>query len=387
MFGKGRMIDELRSQVDELRAQATLWGNWSGQSVSTWAGIDVDREQALRLLAVYGSVRMITDGISTMPVDVFRKKADGTSESLSTPMWLDEPMVGLPFTEWCSQVLTSLLLDGNSFFVVMRNERNAIVELIPLANDSVSVRRDKGRKVYVVAGVEYQGEIVHIKAMMLAGSDLGLSPVEYARQTIGLGLAAQKFGAEFFDGPGNMPGVIEAPKPVQPELMQATTRSWQKFRRQGGQGLPAMLQDGMTFKPTGVTNEQAQFLETRQWSAAEIAGQMFLLDPSDLGIPVSGTSLTYGNLVERDTRRVKVAYLPWMVRIERALSALLFNPRFMKFNQDALLRGDLKSQYEAFNIALAGQPFLAVDEVRDTIDRGPLPASEQPPAMQGVPDE
>lgn len=384
MFGsKTRdMVASMRSELVELREQATTWGTWPGDAgTATWAGMPVDKDTALQMLAVYGSVRMISDGISTMPVDVYRRKPDGTNEELATPAWIDEPTMDLCFADWCSQVLTSLLLDGNSYLVVVRNDRNAIVELIPLANDKVKVERRKGLKVYMVNNVPFLGEIVHIKGLMVAGSDVGLSPVAYARQTIGLGLATEKYGAQFFDGPGNMPGVIEMLRPAQPGVMQETAKAWQKFRKQGGQGLPGVLQDGATWKPTGVTNEDAQFLATQQWTAAEIAGQMFLLDPSDLGIPVVGTSLTYGNLEQRSARRLQVAFLPWMTRIEHALSALLFNPRYMRFNPAGLLRGDLLTQYQAFRIGLGdGVPFLAVDEVREKIDLGPMPEATMPPA-------
>lgn len=361
-----------RKAVGELREQATTWGSWPGEVSGTWSGMPVDRNKSLQLLAVYGSVRMISDGISTMPIDVFQRRANDVPKPIQTPAWLDEPMVDIPFSEWCSQVLTSLLLDGNSYIAVMRNDRGAIVELVPLGNDTVRVVRQSGRKVYLVNGSPFAGELLHIKGMMIAGSDVGLSPIEYARQTIGLGLAAEKFGAQFFDGPGMMPGVIEMVKPAQPGIMAETAKAWQKFRKQGGMGLPGVLQDGATWKPTGVTNEEAQFLATRQWSAAEIAAQMFLLDPNELGIPIQGTSHTYANLEQRETRKVRTTFLPWMIRIERALSALLFNPRYMKFNPSSLLRGDLLTQYQAFAIGLGGLPFLDVDEVREKIDLGPM---------------
>lgn len=379
-------VRELTSQVEELRAQATLLGSWdNGATYATWSGQDVDKKTSLQLLAVYGSVRMISDGISTMPVDVYRRKSDGVSEVIATPRWLEEPMIGVPFMAWCSELLTSLLLDGNSFFTVTRDDAGRIIELIPLANETVRVMYFGTEKTYLVNGIPFTKELVHIKAMTLAGSLLGLSPVEYARQTIGLGLAAEKYGSEFFNGPGNMPGVIEAPYAMQPEEMTSTARAWRDFRRKGGNGLPGVLQNDAKFHAIGVTQEQAQFLETRQWSAAEIAGQMFLLDPTDLGIPVAGTSLTYANQEQRNSRRLMVAFLPWMVRIEQALSALLFNPRYMKFNPAALVRGDLKTQYEAFAIGLAGAPFLGVDEVREKIDLGPMPESDTPD-VPDVPD-
>jgi len=373
----------LRSRVEVREQQATPWGVWQGESTGrTWAGENVTADSAMQLLAVYGSVGLITDQISTLPVDVFRHVGEMSVES-PKPAWLIEPTVDLGFEDWCSQLLVSLLLSGNAFVAVNRNQSNAIVELVPLDPARVTVAREDGRKVYRVNGINYPGEMVHIKGRMWPGSDVGLSPVEYARQSIGLGLSALKFGGEFFDGEGNMPGVIEMPRPAQPGIMAETARTWRRRRQQGGRGMPGVLQDGATWKPTGVTNEQAQFLATRQWSAAEIAGQVFFLDPSDLGIPVDGTSLTYANLEQRNARRLQVALLPWIVRIERAVSALLYNPRYMKFNVNGFLRGDLKTRYEAYAIGITNG-FVEPNEAREREDMPPLDAPLPVPEESNV---
>jgi HK97 family phage portal protein len=235
-----------------------------------------------------------------------------------------------------------------------------------------------------VNGVTYPGELVHIRGRMLPGSDVGLSPIEYARQTIGLGADALRYGGEFFSGEGLMPGVIMMPRPAQPGIMEETGRMWQRKRKSGGRGLPGVLQDGATWKPTGVTNEQAQFLATRKFTAAEIAGQMFLLDPSDLGIPVEGTSLTYANLEQRNARRLQVALLPWIVRIEAAISALLFNPRYMKFNVNGFLRGDLKTRFESYAIGIQNA-FLEPNEAREFEDWSPLPDPPEEESPDAIP--
>jgi HK97 family phage portal protein len=159
---------------------------------------------------------------------------------------------------------------------------------------------------------------------------------------------------------------------------------WQRKRKTGGRGLPGVLQDGAVWKPTGVTNEQAQFLATRKFTAGEIAGQMFLLDPSDLGIPVEGTSLTYANLEQRNARRLQVALLPWIVRIEAAISALLFNPRYMKFNVNGFLRGDLKTRFESYAIGIQNQ-FLEPNEAREFEDWSPLPEPSPEEAPDAIP--
>ena len=151
------------------------------------------------------------------------------------------------------------------------------------------------------------------------------------------------------------------------------------------------MDGGATWKPTGITNEAAQFLATRNYTAAEIAGQMFLVDPSDLGIAVNGTSLTYGNLEQRNARRVQVTLLPWIVRIEQAISTLLRNPQYMKFNVDGLLRGDVAARWSSYKVAseintaaaAVGQPpVLLTSEMRRFEDLDPLTPEQIPTAPE-----
>jgi HK97 family phage portal protein len=369
----------------EQRAQATTWGEWQGD-LPPAGQVQVNELTAMQLLAVAGCVKLITDSIATLPVDVYRRDSAGQQFEVEEPTWLAYPTVDLDFTAWCTQVLTSLLLHGNAFLDVRRTG-SRITEIPVVDPMSVTVYRDRGMKRYRINGQPYDGEIVHIKGMMLPGADVGLSPLEYARQSIGLGLEALSFGSDQFQQSLNMPGVIEIPKRAQPEQMQAMAQAWRRARARRGRGLPGVLEDGATWRATGVTNEQAQFLQLRQWTAAEIAAQVYMVDPADLGIPVAGTSLTYANLEQRNIRRVQVTFLPWMVRIEKALSMLLPQPRYMKFNVDGLLRGDSSTRWQIYatastinsQAATYGQgPVLTTTEMRDFEDLNALP--DTPPA-------
>lgn len=373
------MLSRLFAREERGVGQATAWGSWPGDSTTnTAAGVSVNDRSALQLLTVYGCVRLITDSIATLPVDVFQEINDVKVE-VEAPSWLEQPTTDLTFTAWCTQVLTSLLLSGNAFIWVTRNARGGILELVVLDPMKVSVRRLGGRKVFFINGEPVMGEILHIQGLMLPGSDLGLSPVEYARQSIGLGLATTKYGAEFFTGEGNMPGVIEMPGRAQPATLKNIADQWRRRRREGGRGLPGVLQENATWKPTGVTNEQAQFLATRQFTAAEIAGQMFLVDPTELGIGVQGQSLTYANLEQRNTRFVRVALLPWIVRIEKALSSLLLTPTaefYVKFNVNGLLRADALARAQTYEL-LGGLGVLTIDEMRHLEERPPLSPADR----------
>jgi HK97 family phage portal protein len=379
-----------RSTPSEERHQATTWGSWAGEDPPT----HVTETSALRLLAVTGSVQLLTESIATLPVDVFRRTSTGRSE-VSVPPWLREPVVGLTFIDWCTQVLTSLLLHGNAYLVVTRNSTGTISEITPVDPSDVTVRRDGGnlggRKRYIVRGNPFTGELVHIKGMMLAGSDVGLSPLEFARQSIQLGLSAQDYGINNFDSGLKMPGVIEYPGSVDPAKMGETARLWQRSRRKGGHGLPGVLEGGGTFKAMGITNEAAQFLQTRQWTAAEICAQVYLIDPRELGIPLTGSTLEYVNSESRMANLVRKGMLRWITRIEAAITGLLPSPQYMKFNVNGFMRGDSTERWDTYmkaariNVAAAalGQaPVLLTDEMRDWEDLDPLPSDViVPPAV------
>lgn len=358
--------------------QATPWGDWSGSGTPTWAGANVTESTATQLLTVYGCVRFIADGISTLPVDVLRRRRDGSTEEVSTPEpWIARPTTDLDFTSWATQFLSSLLLAGN-FYGLKVFQQGRLSEIIPMDPTQVTVHRIRGRKLFLADGKWFdEYDILHVPGLMWPGSDVGLSPVEAARQSIGQGMSAQEYGARFFGQDASPSGVIEVKSELTPEKARNMARSWAK--KHGGKsksGLPAVLDGGAVWKPTGVTNEQAQFLETRRFTAAEIAASMFLIDPPEMGIGVEGQSLTYSNLEQRNIRKVQVTFLPWIVRLEKALTGLLPRPQFVKLNVNGLLRGDMNTRMRSYAVGIQNK-FLVPNEARAFEDWPPLPGGDR----------
>lgn len=354
----------------------TTWGDWSGDAKETWSGANVSHTSALQLLTVFGCVQFIANGIATLPVDAFRRGPAG-SEPIKTPALVARPTSDLDFTGWATQALSSLLVAGN-FYCYLGRRNGRLAELTPLDPTTVSVRRERGRKVFVVNGEEFSTlEIGHVPGIMWAGSDVGLSPLEAARQTIGQGMSAQEYAARFFAQDSTPGGVIEVPGEMTPEKTREMARAWQKKHAgKGKAGLPGVLQGGATWKPTAVTNEQAQFLESRKFTATEIAGEMFLIDPTELGLPVDGTSLTYANIEQRNTRKVQVTFLPWITRLESFLSSQLAESEYVKLNVNGLLRGDLSARFSSYQVA-SQIGLLTVDEMRALEDFPALSARDR----------
>ncbi len=353
-------------------ALLTPWGDWGPQATAALPA--VNHTTALQLLTVYGCNRFICDGISTLPVDVLRRRADGSPEELSTPSIISQPSPDLDFTAWASQVLTSLLLAGN-FYGYREYQNGRLISVLPLDPEKVKVVRERGRKQFVIEGVYYSTfEILHIPAAMWPGSDIGMSPLEAARLTIGAGTSVQEFAGRYFGQDGTMPGVIEVPGDLEPAQTREMASSWARARRKSGeQGtkLPGVLVGGATWKPVGVTNEQSQFLETQGFNQSQIAAQMFHIDPAEMGLPVQGSSLTYTNQEQRNIRKVQVTFLPWIKRLETALTSFLPRPQYVKLNVNGLLRGDTTARFQAYATGIQNQ-FMVPNEARAFEDWQPL---------------
>jgi HK97 family phage portal protein len=376
----------LRSLRPERRyGQVTPWGPW-GDTYTSSTGINVDESTATQLLTVYGSVALIADTIATLPSDVFRNSADGPQD-VPKPAWLGQPNSRLSFVDFVTQSLWSLLLDGNCYWAYITNTLAIPTEVTVLDPSQVDVRAsESGGVEYWVRGQLFRGRLLHIKGIMQPGAIKGVSPIEAARQSIGLGLAAQEFASRFYSNGAHLSGFISTDADLTEEQAKKLQRSWSSVHA----GLenahrPGVLDNGATWNTVTVTPEQAQFLQTRNFQSAEIAGQLFLLDPTLLGIAIqSGQNLTYANLEQRGVHLVQFTLLRWIIRLEAAITSLLPRPQYFKFNVSGLERADLATRYAAHRIALGPNvPWETVAEVRSFEDLPTMPGTDglpEPPA-------
>lgn len=317
---------------------------------------------------MWACVRLLADTVSTLPVDVYRR---GARDPLPTPPLLQEPAAGTPRHEWLEAVMRSLLLRGNAYgLVTARSGSTLLPAQVELVNpDHVNVRLDEdGRVEYRIGGQTLAREDVwHVRAHVTPGQPTGLSVVEYARQSIGVGLAAEKFGAQFFGDHATPSGVLSTTQHLTQQQANTLTEQWKALH--GGKRRVAILTGDLKFTPVSIRPDESQFIETSGFNVRQVC-RMFGVPPEMVGAE-SGGSLTYANVEQRNLDMLRYCVGPWLVRLETALSALLPRQQFVKFNANALLRSDTKTRYEAHEIALRAG-FLTVDEVRDLEDLPPL---------------
>lgn len=354
-----------------IPTNGSLGWNYSGQQVTP--------DRALRLSAVYACVSLIADALSTMPIDVYRKEAGRRVPIEPTPTIVSRPAPDLTQVEWYFQMLASLLLRGNAYGLKEEFDRDGYPRtILPLSPDTVTVDRDEqGRLRYRILGGRYPREqIFHVRAFVLPGMDVGLSPVQYFAQTIGLGLAAEEYGARFFGDGGHPTAVLKSEQPVNQDQAKQIKQRWSDAvgQRRG----VAVLGAGLDYAPVQVSPEDSQFLDSQRFTVTQI-GRIFKVPAAMLDAAVEGSSLTYGNREQDDIRFQTRTLLPWAVRLEQSMNELMPRPRFMKFNMDASLRIDLKTRYEAHSIALKDH-WLTIPEVRTLEDLPPLPNGEMFPS-------
>jgi HK97 family phage portal protein len=373
-------IGELRTAVSGM---ASDWerGVESSGFMRTASGRKVSRRNSLQMVAVYACQSLIADAVSSLPVDHYTK-INGRKESfdpIRSPRWVRQPNPFQTSYDFWFRVVVSLLTDGNAFLYTMRNDRGEVVALYclhpqyvsildgPLGDNRYEVSDDQG----AVQGVLDRTQILHIPAFTLPGVSRGLSPVDMAREAIGLGLTAEEFGSRFFEQGTTMAGVIEHPGTPRPDearlLRDMFRKSHAGVKNSHSVGV---LTGGAQFKPITLSPEQAQFLETRRFQKAEIA----LLYRVPAYLVDSSVSSTWGTGIEEQNKFfVDQTLMPWIVRIEQAVSTFLLpGLQYIRFNVDARLRAKTKDRYESYQTAL-NNGFLNADEIRAMEDLAPLP--------------
>ncbi|NJP74370.1 phage portal protein [Streptomyces sp. C1-2] len=332
--------------------------------------VHVTNETALRNSAVWACLRLRADLMSTFPIDVFRYVQGIQVEVPKPPVLVSPGGAEVGIREWVYSTEFDLDRGGNCFGVI--TERSGVVgpdgrglpgrvDLVELGSVSV---RGTGPTItkYVIGGTEYEPwEVWHEKQYTVAGCPLGLSPVAFAAWTIEETLSAQQFARDWFAG-GAVP-LAELKNTAKTVDKDAARIARENFRAAvDSSGLFVHGVD-WEYKPIQAVASQSSFLEARQYGAQDIA--RFFGCPGDLiDAAVSGSSITYANMTQRNLQFLIMNLGPAVARREDAFSRrLVSGPRFVKFNTDALLRMDPEARARTIGARITNRT-LAPSEAR-----------------------
>ena len=188
------------------------------------------------------------------------------------------------------------------------------------------------------------GEIFHLRGLTLNGW-LGISPIAYARESIGLSIATEKFGSQLFRSGAKMGGVLEHPGKLSKESYDRLKNSFDEAHSGENAHKTALLEEGMKFTKVSMNANDSQFLETRKYQRSEIAA-IFRVPPHMIG---DLEKATFSNIEQQSLEFVNYSLMPWLNRIEKAIKRDLMSPQekkdlTMKFDVSGLLRGDASAR-------------------------------------------
>ena len=332
--------------------QVTPW-----VTARNWSGETVDETSALEVAAVLASVSLLADSVASLPLRAIRHVGDRVEQDQS-PIWLDNSST-LTQYELIHMIVSSLALHGNAYIYIDREGGVLPVSLTPLHPANVQVNVINRQRYYTInGGTIPQDDMLHIRWWTPPQASIGLSPIEMQKTTIGLALAMERHLAQFYGEGATPSSVLEVDGDLtadQAKALQSTWETQNKRRRR-----PAVLTNGMKWRSISADAASMEMNASRELQIAQVA-RIFRIPAYMIG--ARGESNTYTNNEAAGQHFVTYTLLPWLRRIETALSSLTPDGRELMFDTAGFLRADQINRYRAHQVGIMSG-FLTPNEAR-----------------------
>lgn len=346
------------------------------------AGVLINEKQAMRLTTAHACIKVISEDLSRLSLDIFQEMPDGSmrlaAEHRCYPILHDRPNPNMSSMIWRGTMLACALAWGNSYSWIKRDRAARVVSLVPLASDRTSPVRISGALKYATTQTETGAveiidpeNILHFMGMSLDGV-VGLSPIQTCKNAFGLGLAAEKFGAQFFGNGARTTGILSHPETLDPEAHANLKKSIQEWVTGESALRPIILEEGMTWNQVSVPPDDAQFIQTRKFQKSEVAAlfrvPMHLLQDLERA--------TNNNIEHQGLDYTRFCLAPWAVRMEQEINfKLLGGNYFSEHNLNELQRGDFASQTAGFS-TLRNIGVYSSNDILRALRENPIPEDE-----------
>lgn len=377
------LIDtEVRS---EIMSSDPAIAEYFGIPLMTDAGVVVTAESSMRLAAVYSCVHRLSSSLAQMPLTIMRRKGNEVmfgNDIAAYNLLSAEPSIWQTSYDWREMKQQAVLTHGNAVTRIVRDKRGNPIELRPISPMSVG-RPQRGsissKWFYPIYDEDDQRmlavlpeDVLHIKAFT-HDKRWGISPIRYHAETIGLGLAAQAYGNQFFGSGGRPSGILMDKTSQATDKHRSNLRAaWKEGGIGKGGGRTALLHGDLSYTPITISPEEAQFLETRKFTRSEIAGIFNV--PSHMINDLEKS--TFSNISEQALHFVRHSIMPWVIRYEQEMNRKMFTEAekkagyYVRFDLAGLLRGTAKERAEFYHYAIT-DGWLSRNEVRLLEDRNP----------------
>lgn len=343
---------------------------------TTTAGVEVTAVTALQNVAVWACQRVLVSTISMLPVDVVRTTGTTRSPVDPQPQVVRSPSGRVSRRGWVAQNMRALVGSANTYGRVVEHDPfgNA-TQIETISPEAVHWQSEAGEEVPYVNGARQTlwplGDLWHVPAsqFLAPGSRVALNPTEFAKTSIGTGIAAERFGANFFRDGLSPTAVATVNADINADQAAAIKQSIMGMAR--GNREPAVVGNDVTITPWTAKLTDSQFIELLQFEVLQ-ACRVYGVPPSMAYAAVSGQNVTYANIGQADMQYLKFSVAGWLVDFEDAWSELIAAPYTVKFNVDALLRMDALARADLATRRLRAKT-TSINAVRALEDEPPYP--------------
>lgn len=335
------------------------------------AGVPVNDRTAMQVVALYACVRILANTLASMPMRAMQARGSILVPVDRQPTIVVDPFGGGSTAAWptrrdgVKQLAVSAALRGNGYGVVTARDYLFRPTRISVAHpDTVKVDADDaGARTYEVNHVEIDTvDVVHVMGLSMPGAITGMSPVAYARQAIGLALAAEEFGARFFGDGAHLSGVIEVDQDLDKNQARQMKEAWEASHTGLKNAHAAgIMSGGAKWKPITVAPEDAQFLGTR--AAANLDMAMLMGIPPHMLGQVDRTTSWGTGIEQQNIGFLAYTMADWLGMFEDAWTAMLPRGQSAVIDTRKLQRTDTAGRMASGVQARTGN-IMTINELR-----------------------
>jgi HK97 family phage portal protein len=344
--------------------------------------------QAAGIADVFGAVRVLVDGATMAPLQVFQKRSGGGREQVEsgdTAALLDRPSPGVTQPAFVGELVANLALWGEVFVGKYLNPDGSIQQLGVLDPSRMEVELVGGQPRFKYHQAEGRvadnltlDDVIHIRHGFTLDGIRGASPIRVCREAMALGKSLTEASSALWAN-GAVPGGILTVPPGGggDDQAQALADGWDR-RHKGAKkrGRVAVVTGEIKWQSVTMPLSDAEFIETRRLSTLDVC-RILHVQPWMLAA-ATGESLTYSTVAEQARAFAVFSLGPWLRLIEQGLSAdadLFPQPvSYCRFNLEGLLRADPAARASFYTAALNNETgWMTRAEVRELED---LPAEE-----------
>lgn len=368
-----------------------IWRQFFG--IESWSGKSITPDTAMQVATFWACVRLIAETVATLPLGLYTKADDGGRHSRSDHALYvilhDSPNADQTAVEFWEAIVACVCIWGNAYAEIVRRGDGGVAALLFLRPDLMTVYRDQhGAIRYRYADCFGEREfasddIFHVRGFGMGG-DLGLSPLTYARQTLGTAIATDEAAARAFAN-GMRPGgffTYEGKQALTPEQRaQARTVLVDPYQGAENAGKIGILEAAAGFKwqDVAIPPKDAELLLTRQWHVEEIC-RVFRVPPVLVGHAANGVTAWGTGIESLMLGWLTLGLRPYLTRLEQAIKRWLISPAdrstvYAEFNVEGLMRADSEGRAKLYGV-LAQNGVTTRNEIRARENLSRMPGGD-----------